>query len=204
VRARKEIADMAGIAKNMFTRYRKNVKETALDMEKEVAWFRDAEDYADKMQEELSRFLLETTRHDPAERTQENIHRMLRIVDELEKVTDSCMNLMYLLERRKRKGLQLDAGELTALEPYTAIAEEFLTFVEAHAAEPINEIQLKAASELEDKIDAFRDELRKKARKRLSAGAEVKAELLYIDMVRHIEKIGDYAFSIAEAMREMR
>ena len=46
----------------------------------------------------------------------------------------------------------------------------------------------------------FRKELKKIARKRLEEGADVKTELLYIDMVRNIEKIGDRAYSISEAL----
>ena len=53
------------------------------------------------------------------------------------------------------------------------------------------------ANEIEGQIDLFRKNLKKTARKRLESGADVKAELLYIDMVRQIEKIGDRAFSIS-------
>ena len=56
------------------------------------------------------------------------------------------------------------------------------------------------AKELEDQIDLFRKNLKRIARKRLEKGADVKSELLYIDLVRQIEKIGDRAFGIAEAL----
>ena len=56
------------------------------------------------------------------------------------------------------------------------------------------------AAETENKIDSFRKELKKVARKRLEEGADVKAELLYIDLVHNIEKIGDRAYSISEAL----
>ena len=58
------------------------------------------------------------------------------------------------------------------------------------------------AQELEDQIDAYRKNLKKVARKRLEKGADVKSELLYIDFVRNIEKIGDRAFSISEALSQ--
>ena len=58
------------------------------------------------------------------------------------------------------------------------------------------------ATELEDQIDLYRKNLRKVARKRLESGADVKAELLYIDLVRQIEKIGDHAFSISEMLAQ--
>ena len=58
------------------------------------------------------------------------------------------------------------------------------------------------AQVLEDQIDLMRKNLKKLARKRLESGANVKAELLYIDLVRNVEKIGDRAFSISEALAQ--
>ena len=56
----------------------------------------------------------------------------------------------------------------------------------------------------EDQIDLFRKNLKKVARKRLEEGADVRSELLYIDIVRDIEKIGDQAFTISEALAQTR
>jgi uncharacterized protein Yka (UPF0111/DUF47 family) len=50
---------------------------------------------------------------------------------------------------------------------------------------------------IERQIDDERRRLKKIARSRLETGANVKAELLYIDLVRQIEKIGDRCFGIA-------
>lgn len=60
--------------------------------------------------------------------------------------------------------------------------------------------QLEFANEIESQIDKERKALKKIARTRLESGANVKAELLYIDLVRQIEKIGDRCFSIAEQL----
>ena len=35
-------------------------------------------------------------------------------------------------------------------------------------------------------------------------GADVKAELLYIDLIRHIEKMGDCVFAVANELRSSR
>ena len=58
------------------------------------------------------------------------------------------------------------------------------------------------ATELEDSIDLYRKNLKKLARKRLESGADVKAELLYLDLVRQIEKIGDNAFNISSLLAQ--
>ncbi|HOX31870.1 MAG TPA: Na/Pi cotransporter family protein [Spirochaetales bacterium] len=202
--ARKELGDMAAVARSMFSRFRGDLKACPDDLAAEVEWFRRYETYADEMQEELATFLLEITRQDVREKTQANIAQLLRVVDELENVTDSCMSLSLLLERCDKKGLSLEKAELEAMAPYTLLVEEFLRFVGDQVGGPMDEASLQLAAEFEDRVDAFRKELKKIARKRLKAGADVKTELVFIDMVRHIEKIGDYAYSIAEALREMK
>ncbi len=204
IAARKEIADMAGLARSMFARFRANLKTPPADLAAELEWFRTEEGYADQMQEELARFLLEVTRQNVSDGTQADIGRMLRVVDELENITDACMSLALVLDRREHKGLKFDADELDELAPYTLLAENFLRFVEENAARPISADELALAADYEQKLDDFRSSLKKKARKRLKAGADVKTELLFIDLVRHVEKIGDYGLSIAESLRELR
>lgn len=204
VQARKEIATMAQDAKAMFARFRADLKAEPADLEAEIEWFRGYENYADQMQEELSRFLLTVTSQDVSQKTQDNIHEMLRVIDSLEDITDSCMSLAYLLERKNKKKISLDPSELDAVLPATIVADEFLSFLSERTARPIGEEDLALAADFEQRLDDFRSDLKKRARKRLKAGAEVKAELLFIDMVRHVEKIGDFAFDIAESLRAMR
>ncbi|HOV62904.1 MAG TPA: Na/Pi symporter, partial [Spirochaetia bacterium] len=203
VYARREITRMSEVARDMFSRFRKALVERPADIDAEVNWFKENEEYADRIQEELSCFLLEVTRQDVNEKTQNNIQSLLRIVVELENITDSCMNLIYLVERCERKKIVLKPEELQTLAPYLHIADKFLLFVKDNINGPISEEELALATELEMRLDELRNELRKSARKRLKAGAEVKAELLFIDMVRHIEKVGDYAFAISESLRAM-
>jgi phosphate:Na+ symporter len=202
--ARKEIGDMAVVSQKMFARFRDDLKACPVDLAAEVEWFRRYETYADEMQEELSKFLLEITRQDVREKTQANIGLMLRVVAELENITDSCMSLSLLLDRCDKKGLALEKDEIEALAPYTLLVDEFLRFVGENVGGPIGDEALALATEFEDKVDAFRKDLKRIARKRLKAGADVKTELIFIDMVRHVEKIGDYAYSVSEALREMR
>ena len=38
----------------------------------------------------------------------------------------------------------------------------------------------------------------------LEKGSDVRTELLYLDLIRHIEKIGDHAFSISESLSQTK
>ena len=86
------------------------------------------------------------------------------------------------------------------LLPYLELVRQFLQFIRRNINRQLSAEKLELARELEDGIDAFRKDLKKVARKRLEGGADVKAELLYIDLVRRIENIGDNCFSISETL----
>ena len=50
--------------------------------------------------------------------------------------------------------------------------------------------------ELEGEINSTRKKLQKLSRKRIQAGMDVQTELIFIDLVRRIERLGDYCASI--------
>ncbi|HPB65906.1 MAG TPA: PhoU domain-containing protein, partial [Spirochaetales bacterium] len=201
IRAQKEISDMAGLCGSMFVRWRELLRDGTEDVSDEVERFRSLEDYADQMRDELSRFLLECAGHEVSADRQRDIGKMMRIVVDLEDITDDCFSLVLLLDKARSRGLVVDAEEIASLGPYTLLVENFLRFVKDNINGAISAEQLAIAQDLENSIDDFRTTLKKKARKRLKSGENVKAELLFMDMVRHIEKIGDHAFGVAHALR---
>lgn len=204
MRAQKEISDMAGLCGRMFRRFRELLKDRPAELSEEVESFRNMENYADQMREELSKFLMDCAAHEMGPASQANIGTMLRMVTDLEDITDDCFSLIMLLDKSRSRQLSMDEDEVASLGPYTLLVENFLGFVEANINVNISQAQLDMAQELEEKIDEFRSALKKKARKRLQAGADVKSELLYIDVVRHIEKIGDRAYGLSRSLKEMK
>jgi phosphate:Na+ symporter len=204
LRAEKEIRDMAGIVESMFERFRGTLGDLRSETVREtVSDLREKEDYADQMREELSRFLVECASQQLNAKTERNVALLLRIVGDLEDMTDDCFSLSLILERSVEKKLHFDKKELEQLAPYVLLVRDFLAFVRENLGKHITKEEVDRAATLEDKIDQFRNKLRKMSRKRLEAGASVKTELLFIDLVRRIEKLGDYSFSISEALGNM-
>lgn len=204
LRAEKEIRSMAGLVENMFQHF-----ETVLmnpdheTVERLVRDLTQKEAYADQMREGISRFLVECARQRLNPKTERKIPLLLHIIDDLEEMTDECYGLGILLQRSVLKKMHFDKKEREQLIPYVSLVREFLHFVEQQYGKPFSQEQLSIAQSLEDRIDELRDQLRKRARKRLKSGASVKTELLFIDLVRKIEKLGDRAYSISEAMTEI-
>jgi phosphate:Na+ symporter len=160
------------------------------------------EDYADQMREGISHFLVQCSALQITPKLRSHITSLIHIVDDLEYMTDDCYQIGVLLKKSIDKKMSFDQDDLDRLHPYTDLAQKFLDFIRAHINKRLTPEEMRNASALEDQIDSFRKDLKKVARKRLESGADVKTELLYIDLVRNIEKIGDRAFSISEALSE--
>ncbi len=204
LRAEKEIRDMAGIVENMFDIFCSHLDVKNKDkIDILVEELRQKEDYADNMREELTEFLLECSRQKLSWKTEANIKRLLRIVSDLELMTDDCFSLSLILERSVTKELFFNQKEIDELTPYVELVREFLKVVNKNLGYHMASEQMQYATDLENQIDKYRDRLRKTARKRLEAGADVKTELLFIDLVRRIEKLGDYCYSITEALGQL-
>ena len=201
IRAEKEIKDMTDLATDMFDIIQIGLKkrdQTFIDehMEEIV----QMENYADQMHEQLTRYIVHIERMAVNEKQMENLSLMLSIIGDLESMTDECLNIALLLKRAIEKNMSFETEDADQLIPYVELARQFLQFIHININKHLDADKLSMAEELEGQIDLYRKNLKRIARKRLEKGADVKAELLYIDIVRQIEKIGDRAFGIAEAL----
>jgi phosphate:Na+ symporter len=214
VRAEKEVQDMAVLASSMYTAIRTMIpglgnKETnTAAIETLLEEMRLKEDYADQMKEQLTVFFMECGKQPLSPRSERNISLLLRIVADIEELTDQCVGVSLLLERSVKKNQVFKTKETEALDPFIALVEEFLQYVQKQLGringEPgADKLSGSYAQDLENNIDHNRDKLRKMGRKRIEAGEDVKTELLFIDLVKRIERLGDYCYSISEALSQM-
>ena len=206
IRAEKEIRDMAGLASEMYGKFSaalNSMRENPLTEDAVNALIRDLkekENYADEMREAITAFLMECTQEQLNRRSKQRVSLLLRIIADLEDMTDDCYSVSLILERSVRKNQVFKNKEITALIPYVGLVAEFLDFLKDHLEGIHSAEQSVWAVEMENRIDESRNKLRKLGRKRIEAGKDVKTELLFIDLVRRIERLGDYCYSIAAAL----
>ncbi|MCR4939347.1 MAG: Na/Pi cotransporter family protein [Treponemataceae bacterium] len=205
IRAEKAIADMADLVTSMFDHIQVGFmnRDTSFEEEHLEQLVRE-EDYADQMHEQLTRYILHIERLPVTEKQLDNLSIMIQVVDDLESMSDDCLSIGMLIKKSVDKNMQYEESDMERLVPYLELVRQFLQFIHININKHLSEEKLSMAQELEDQIDAYRKNLKKVARKRLEKGADVKSELLYIDFVRNIEKIGDRAFSISEGLSQTR
>lgn len=158
------------------------------------------ENYLDQMHEQLTKYFVRCEQTDIDERLQGNVSVMIQIVSEIESMSDDCMSIGMYIKKMNDKQLTFPREDFEKLLPYLELARELLYFIYKNINTKLTQDQLDFAHEIENQIDAERKSLKKIARTRLESGANVKAELLYIDLVRQIEKVGDRCFAIAEQL----
>jgi len=207
LRAEKEIRDMVKLVSDMFGKFSATLNsmqkapltEDAVDSL--ITVFRDKENYADEMRDALTDFLVECTRERLSPHSEKRVSRLLRIVADLEEMTDDCYSISLLLERSVKKDHVIKSKEIAALIPYVALVEGFLNFIrDIKLGSVISKEQYEWARDIENRVAESRNKLRKLSRKRIEAGKDIKTELLFIDLVRQIEKLGDYCYSISGAL----
>jgi phosphate:Na+ symporter len=210
LRAAKEIRDMAGLASYMYGKISfllASMKEAPVSEETLASLVKDLnqrENYADEMRDEITGFLIECTRSQLNPRSERNISQLMRLIVDLEEMTDVCYNVIMLLERSIKKEHIFKTKEMDALIPYVGMVEEFLAFVQVHLGSQLTRQETAHARELEDHINDSRNKLRKLGRKRIEAGANVKTELLFIDLIRSIEYLGDHCYDMSSVLSKMR
>lgn len=156
------------------------------------------EDYTDLMHEELTNYLVRCNRLDISDRSAKNVNVMIQVCEDLESLADHCVTVGMLLKKAIEQDLPFNQDDMDLLIPYVELARQLLYFIYKNIGRHLNNDQFVFAGELEHQIDEERWKLKKVARTRLESGANVKSELLYLDIVRQIEKMGDNCFSIAE------
>jgi len=202
IRVEKEIRDMAGIVSSMYASF-SNVLGTlrnVSDKEKAVTDLcedlKQKEEYTDEMRETLTGFLIECTRNQFYPRSESRITRLLRVIGDIEEMSDECYSISRLLEKSVCKNCAFKDEEMDDLVPYVNQVGEFLALLqEQMGTRPPVALAIQTV-ELEANINSSRKKLQKLSRKRIKAGEDIKTELIYIELVRRIEKLGDYCVDI--------
>jgi phosphate:Na+ symporter len=203
IRAEKEIDDLTDVVTSMFDRIQSGFTDRSqVFIDEHLRALEQSENYADQMHEQITRYLIRCEHLPVNEKQLNNLSIMIQVVDDLENMTDDCFSVGMLLQRSIEKKMKFPQEDMDRLIPYVELARQFLQFIRININKHLDPEKLSMAREIEEQIDIFRKNLKKIARKRLESGADVKAELLYIDLVRQIEKIGDRAFSISSLLSQ--
>lgn len=201
--AKSELNKMVELINDMFDTFLKVFRSPDKKMGSTVEKVKAMEELSDQMQVEITKYLVECSKEDLSERSVMNLNAIMRIVNELENIADSCYKLMLLTERKYDSSIQLHAKAMEEFNDFASLLVESMELYKLRMNEHLEKQVLDLVYKLEVKMNNLRDNLKKATQYRLQEGSNVKAELLYLDLLKHFEHIGDNNLNIAQALRQV-
>lgn len=192
--------DLAGITRDMFLGYIEVFKNPAVDLGEEVKRLKALEDEADVLTHDITEYLVRTSAAEISQENARSVTRMLRIVSELEEISDAIYRLIQITQRKYEKGRAFgDEATANVLAFATKIVELIDLYSEVLAT-GASEAKLNQAQEIEQATDKLRKQYNKQAMKRMAETADsVKTEMLTIDMNNQFELIANYGLNVVQS-----
>ncbi len=149
------------------------------------------ENYIDEMNDAITNFLQKCARLPNANHNdRQHFSNLLHITDVLENLSDETCSLMHTVKKYVAgEGFRPTSKRNKEIADYIESVRIFYEQVCLYFTIGFSEdekLAREVADGIEQKIDETKKDLKKASRKRLEAGADVKEELQYIDMVRKV------------------
>lgn len=199
--ARAEVNRLGDIIEKMFDKFLKAFLAPDRKIGELLEEVKELEELTDQMQEEISKYLVKCYQEELSEANVRLVNAMMRIVHELENVADSIFKLTVLSKKKFDKAIDFQPKAGEDLRAYSGLIKDFLGLYRNHLSIEFDNQEIEKAYHMENEINLMRDSLSKSARKRIQKGSNVKSELLYMDLVKNLENIGDNSLNIAQALR---
>lgn len=205
LQAKKEIVNYAkrtykmyGFFKDLFVETNeKNFKEIFERIEK-------YEDISDRVEVEIATYLTKISVHDLSDESSRRLQAMFNIINDIESVSDSNYNLAKTLRRKRKANIWFNQEVRDNLNYMFELVDEAYQVMIYNLEMGYTKINLGPAYEAEEKINQFRNKLRKQHLKNVE---EVKykyqAGVIYNDLFSEAEKLGDYIINVSEDIAEI-
>lgn len=164
------------------------------------------EGICDRMEVEIAAYLNQVADGRLSEQSKHEVHKMLRIVSELESVGDANYNLSRYISYRHRDKLPYTEEQNRNIEMMESLlAQAANKMVDALDKVHISDNEFHEMMNIESEINNFRDDL--KAENTLNVTEHVYDYLTgvnYMDTISEFEKMGDYIINVEEAIYEKK
>lgn len=164
------------------------------------------EGICDRMEVEIAAYLNQVADGRLSDQSKHEVHKMLRIVSELESVGDANFNLSRYISYRHRDRLPYTEEQNRNIEMMESLlAQAANKMVEALDKVHIADSEFVEMMRIETEINNFRDDL--KAENTLNVTEHVYDYLTgvnYMDTISEFEKMGDYIINVEEAIYEKK
>tara|TARA_B110000093_G_scaffold22570_1_gene20774 strand:- start:1332 stop:2990 length:1659 start_codon:yes stop_codon:yes gene_type:complete len=201
--AEREIKCMAELTQVMFRGFNEVYENPDKDLSARVKELKAMEERSDRLAFDITQYLIFCTSSELSHERLNEVTVMLRVVSELEEICDCAYNLVRLAQLKYDKRRVLPEGTQEAIRNFSGPVDQFMSFYIQSLTRKVTMADIEVAQQLEDTIDASRKKLRKEAVRRMSDPANIKSEMIYIDILNNIEGIGDHSLNILKLLGQI-
>ncbi|MDD4001580.1 MAG: Na/Pi cotransporter family protein [Bacteroidales bacterium] len=162
------------------------------------------EEITDRMEVEIANYLTKASEHDLSHKASLYISSMLRIVDNLESIGDSCNQIAITIDNKRKTGSWFEQDLRDKLNIMFEYVREALILMDENLQKNYSEITAEKANELEYKINKYRDQLRDEHTEAIKNNAyPYQTGIYYSSLYAQYEKLADFAINVTEAVEKV-
>jgi len=200
--AEQEVRQMAELTRTMFRGFNEVFENPETDMTESVRELKELEESSDRMAFEITQYLIYCASSELSQDRLREVTVLLRVVAELEQIGDCAYQLVRLAKRKYRKNRVMPAATQDAIRDFCGPVDQFISFYIDNLESSGDVTDMETALQLENTIGSSRKKLRKEAVRRMRDPANIKSEMLYIEILNQIERIGDHSLNILELLNQ--
>jgi phosphate:Na+ symporter len=199
--AKNQTVKYCEIGRRMFTFVEDLMKEK--DETKRHEIFERIEKYEniiDRMEEEITEFLISVSEKEVSSGAKENIRRMRILTIEIEKIGDTCYKTAQLIYGLQKEGVLFSEKQMDKLlQMFILVNEAFDIMFDSIQTE--NKENIEKAIEIEERINAYRDMIRDGLYEKFEkSGKKFKQGFFANKICTSCEKVGDNILNINETV----
>ena len=187
----REVRVMADYAINFF-------EPSLSDRQQLSALIEEKELSIDSMEESILTHLSECALQNLSEEQAQWAAARMRIIGGYERIADELVNIHNLSEKLLRKKSGTASETVDQILEIAFPVRDFLEYISTLLDHDVADREIKLARTMEEEITRFRNKLDKISRKRIKSGGNLKGELLFMEIVRRFETIGDDCITIVK------
>lgn len=160
------------------------------------------EGICDRMEYEIAQYLNQVADGRLSDNSKHEVHKMLRIISELESVGDANYNLSRFIRHRHEKKMVFTEQQNKNIEMmlYLVSGAE-AEMVEALERVHISDDEFRQMTDMENEINNFRNELKNRNMQSVTDREyDYSVGVNYMDIILEMEKMADYIINVDEAL----
>jgi len=189
---------MIGMVKDLF------MEEDNTQFTKIYSRIEKYESICDRMEYEIAQYLNQVADGRLSDQSKREVHKMLRIVSELESVGDANFNLSRYIRHKhegKIKFTEMQTQNVHMMIQLVSVAQDKM--VDALDRVNITQDEFNEMTNMENEINVFRDELKNQNMQSITEHEyDYSVGVNYMDIILELEKMGDYIINVDEAVFE--